>query len=577
MWKQKEKFLSSFEENETFLFKDNNRKSTEYKVKGMEDGVLLLYSHKCDPIRIVGDYDVDGITSTTGLTILLSALEFKDVKKWIPRRFSNGYGLSEKIIDSKLEDGSEFMPKVERGLLITVDNGIAATDAILKAKEKGYDVLVLDHHMSDVIPPADVVIDPEAIEDSADFNMYCGAGLVYKLAQEIGVVPDFVMDKITVLAMIGTICDSVDLITCYNNKFQYDNYLIVKQGLELILQNSGRTSAMYDLLRKINKIEQINEKDIGFALGPIINAPGRLKDTGGEEMVNYLTLDNNEFSVIRPLTEHIVEFNDTRKDLTEKIKKALIQMIETEHMENDSPLIVKYVPKEGDANIYEGLSGIIAGQLSEMYKTDCFVFTPAIQTDENNNILVDDNNVPVYGELLKGSGRGYGNSNLKDALDKNVKLIEKYGGHALAAGVSILDKNFDEFKKGMSSVIEDVPDKDLDKEYDYEISINDVADTYESVKEFAPYGQGHSEPIFKITGFEAESKFKGLHYLIMGQNKNMVKMISNDIEAVDFKGKVFEKFKALKAPKKFTIYGTLSENSFNGKTTTQIRMLDIEV
>ena len=238
-----------------------------------EAAEIIKATAKTDtPISVVADYDADGICAAAVMWMLLRELGVKP-KIRIPRRFSEGYGLSENIID-----------ELEPGLLITVDNGIVAHAAIQKAKEKGFYVIVTDHHLSDGIslPNADVIIDPNAIPGSADFNGYCGAGIAYKLAVEILGKDHPLVPVLLSFAAIATVADVMPLI--------HENRFIVKDGLES-MTGKGRTIGLLALLERCGFESYITAKDIGFKIAPVLNAPGRLEDDGAMKSLRQLVFN----------------------------------------------------------------------------------------------------------------------------------------------------------------------------------------------------------------------------------------------------------------------------------------------
>lgn len=222
-------------------------------------------------ITIVGDYDVDGITASSIMYLTLRELGAK-VKVRLPRRLSEGFGLSEKIVD-----------EIDKGIILTVDNGIAAIDAVKKAKEKGLTVYVTDHHLPNEgkIPCADIVIDPH-IEGTADFENYCGAGIAYKLSSLLVTDKQF-NNKMSCLAALGTVCDVMKLVE--------DNRNIVINGMENMCKERQQTFGLYCMLKKYYKEQKVTMTDMGFTFGPTLNAPGRLMDRGAIESLKALTYD----------------------------------------------------------------------------------------------------------------------------------------------------------------------------------------------------------------------------------------------------------------------------------------------
>ena len=358
--------------------------------------VKLKLRHKV-PVHIVGDYDVDGEMSTAILELALETFGGYPVHVRLPRRFSEGYGLSMKIID-----------EISDGLIITVDNGIAALEQVKAAKAKGLSVVVIDHHLpvrnpdteEIILPEADYVIDPKAIEGSM-FSEYCGAGLAYRFAKALLTEEHPIMNNLLVFASIATVTDMVPLIG--------DNRTIVKEGLKHINQRDV-TFGLQILLDRL-KLNHVTEEDYGFLIGPVMNASGRMLDDGPIDVVNMVTSladpANPEFirktMYLQDLADELVERNEKRKEAVEKDLIEAENIIRKKTLMNNNPLIVY------SSNFWEGTIGILAGKLAEKYQVPCLVFTKSSAKG-----------------IAKGSGRTYGNIHLKYLLDKASDLLVGY-------------------------------------------------------------------------------------------------------------------------------------------------------
>lgn len=543
---EKSKGFSSLKSREEYIFRNFvgvYKNSNSYKIKKIKEVVSEIKDaiKRNLPIKIVGDYDVDGITSTAELCILISGLGAKNFNYYIPKRISDGYGLSVNIVN-KFLTGTP-------GLLITVDNGIAAPEAINKAKELGWRTIIIDHHLiTGEIAEADIIIDPNALPGTASFTKYCAAGLVYKIAQSI---PDFDKDalaKITSFAALGTVCDSVALIEKSGDSFVYDNYLIVKEGLHTILQNNGRTTGLYCLLRMLNKDIKIDEEDLGFTVGPVLNAMSRMKDDGATDVVELLLKDGPIFNECDKLARVLIENNDERKEITRNIEPILIEEIEKNNWQNDFPIVVS-------ADIPRGLVGLIAARISERYNTSCIVFT-----NEDN---------------MSGSARAPEGCDIKAALDKCSDLIVTYGGHPLAAGVTILKENIDKFRERIKKASGKKPAFLNLRKYDFNIMPKDIKNELSILKEYKPFGEGHPKPTYKVENFICK-KEAGKFYSIIGATKETLKLNGLYANALSFKGNASE-YQQEGCPLRLDLYGTLSENTWNGKTEPQILFTEFEM
>lgn len=502
----------------------------EYSIDNLDKAVEIIKSAiECGvPITVVGDYDCDGICASAIFRTTLTSLGI-DIKVRLPKRFSEGYGLSEKIID-----------EIDSGLVITVDNGIAAKQAIQKAKDKGLTVLVTDHHLApaDGVPDvADLIIDPNAIPDSATFNGYCGAGLALKICEKL-TNNQRVLNKISILGAIATVADSVPMLE--------DNRNIVKKGLRLLNEGLNVPLALQELI-SIKDLINITEKDIGFAIGPCINAQGRLNDDGADTSLSFLTfVGNSEAS--EEVARNMLSCNELRKALTEDAMAEL-----NNQLIDDGALFDKVIVLQNN-NVSEGLVGLCAGKLAEEQKKPILVFGPF----ENG--------------ICKGSCRTVKGAHLKNILDEvNSKIphaIVKYGGHEMAAGISVYEEYFDEFKEVINTVNFEI--EDVSNVADIEITEEEIPFAIEELRKFAPFGEGFPEIVFNVKDFVAAPQY-GSHYAVLKEKH--LKFLGNGTEALWFGA--LEKYQDMEEPVKFDAIGTLSVNYFNGKETPSIEIRDI--
>lgn len=528
----KEKIKNAVLKNSGYTLSDfEAMKSRVYEIKNIDKAIEIIQKAVAGkiPITIVGDYDCDGICATAIFKLALRKLGVIP-KTRLPKRFSEGYGLSEKIVD-----------EIADGLLITVDNGIAAASAIKKAKEKGLAVIITDHHLAPVdgIPEdADLVIDPNAIPNSATFNGYCGAGLAYKICKEL--VPSEEKKYLT-LATIATIADSVPLIE--------ENRVIVQRGLNEMLNPSSTTVGLQALLQATGLQYHITEKDIGFKLGPCLNAPGRLMDDGAEKSLDLLSfIGNYEFAEKK--ANKLLEYNEERKSLTETAFDTFRTIVENNCLFVDNVLVLQ------SNDVGEGLVGLCAGKLAEEYKRPCLVFGPL----ENG--------------IYKGSGRSYGGVHLKEILDKAKSLlpddaIAKYGGHAAAVGISVREEFFDDFVSCINSL--DIKIEEIEETADIEIYENEIKSAIEESKPYAPFGEGNPQIKFKIKNYKTMPVGNKMFGVLKEKH---LKFCGACSEALWF-GAV-QKYQSMGTPSVFDITGTIGENHFNGKVTPSIEIISIE-
>lgn len=470
-------------------------------------------------ISAISDYDVDGVCCSMILDLILYYLG-KDYEIYVPRRQSDGYGLSEGILE-----------KISGTMIITVDNGIVAFDAVKKAKEQGRSVVILDHHLPKMegdqilLPDADQIIDLEAGQGKADSDHYCGAGVAYKLLCEI--IPDPTIQRYAlVYAAIATIADVMPL--------RYDNRKIVKEGLEILNQKKLLPPALDHLLYK-TYARNVTEGDIGFKIAPIINAMGRLYDNGGQACYGILKLQ--DINQIRPYIDHMVEVNKKRQEITkEKTKIAKELLSEMKQIPIPIILYLEQIP--------EGVVGLIAGKLSEDYQCPAIVLT---DTKDSN--------------IIKGSGRNDWEFNLKELLDQCSDHLVKYGGHAQAAGLSLKKEDLKAFQTDMEEKIKPyIPEPEHKRYYDLEIEdLEEIPYYYEELRKYGPYGNGNPEPVFYIPNYTIVPDRNG-YYETFGSEDEHIRFQGYMGKVVGFH--FAQKYIEAGCPLKVDIIGKISERVF---------------
>lgn len=496
-----------------------------------------------DTVFIFGDYDCDGVTSSTILYATLSKFFGVDatVKVRLPRRMSEGYGISMTAID-----------EVQPGwLVITVDNGIAAIDPIQAARNKGCDVLVIDHHMprgDGLIPNCNILLDPHQLNDDSEFDGYCGAGLAYRLAQKLFPSDSEFLTKMVALAGIGTVADVMQLLG--------DNRNIVIDSLHAVNARQG-TVGLNALLDEL-KLEYATADDYGYKIGPIINASGRLYDDGPMKVFELLSIDDKKVPKkdLKKMAKALIKVNAQRQNLVSQFDSlAMNQIVEKGFDKTGSERKHKFAVIY-DSHFHEGINGIVAGHATELLNMPCAVFSPTSNP-----------------HLWKGSGRSIDGVNLKALLDQVSDLFIGYGGHAGAAGMSIDPVNLPKLQEAMDNLLADVDeDKGTDALlYDFEIQASDLDSYIDKVNQFAPYGEGNPPLTFKVDGFHALPKY-GSFYRTMGKQKEHVKIFGTDYDAVLFD--LAQRYLDDNAPRNLNLLGHLSQNHFRGKITNQVEVLD---
>lgn len=428
-------------------------------------------------IRVIGDYDIDGVNATCILYKgLIRCGAEADVE--IPDRMKDGYGLNKNLIQYAYEEGIDT--------ILTCDNGIAAVDEIAEAKRLGMTVLITDHHeLQERIPAADAIVNPKQPECTYPYKFLCGAAVAYKLMiclYELCGIPVEETDAFIEFAAIATVGDVMDLTG--------ENRILVKEGLKMINQTSNR--GLKALIRA-NGLEdaQISSYHIGFVLGPCINASGRL-DTAKRALELLLAEDD---AVAEDLAHTLKELNDERKDMTQQGVAQAIELIEEGVLKEDKVLVV-YLP-----DCHESLAGIIAGRIRERYHKPVFVLTDAADS-------------------LKGSGRSIETYNMFAEMSKCAELFTKFGGHPMAAGLSLPRENMEAFHKKINENSVLTEDDFIPKvTIDVPMPISYITERLvEELGLLEPFGKGNTKPLF------AEKSLNILSARILGKNRNVIKL-----------------------------------------------------
>ncbi len=469
---------------------------------GVTQGVELMKSSidNKQKILIVGDYDVDGVISTLVLYKSLTRLG-ANVSYHIPDRVTEGYGINESIIRNAKADNID--------LIITCDNGISAIDQIKLARELGINVIITDHHdvpFDEVdgkknfkLPEANVVINPKQKECNYPFKSLCGAAVAYKFIEAL--FEEYKIDNKEVVELlqyvaIATVCDVVDLMG--------ENRIIVKEGLRQI--NETDNIGLKELF-KVTGLEDktINVYALGFVIGPSINASGRLEQA---TWALKLFLCDNKLEA-KELAEKLDNLNKERQELTRAGLEEAIEKIESANMQKEKVIVV-YIPE-----VHESIAGIIAGRIREKYNLPAIVLTAGH-------------------DGAKGSGRSIEEYNLFEEMTKCKELLGKFGGHPLAAGMSIPTDNIDLFREKINSICT-LSDDDIMRKVsiDMAVKLEDINyNLIDEISKLEPYGKGNSKPKFGVRGLRVKSA------RILGANKNTLKLTLTDgrlvIDAISF-------------------------------------------
>lgn len=505
-------------------------------MKGMNKAVDILREKISEnrKIRVIGDYDIDGVNATY---ILLEGLERlgADVDSDIPDRIADGYGLNVQLIERAYRDGIDT--------IITCDNGIAAAEEIAYGTRLGMTVIVTDHHevpyeegeegKKYILPPADAVIDPKQPGCMYPFQGICGAAVAYKLTEALwesmGKESEDLDDLIENVA-IATIGDVMDLVD--------ENRIFVKEGLQMLRRTSNLGLEALIACTGLSG-RPISAYHIGFVIGPCLNAGGRL-DTAKRALALLTAKTKKEADI---LAGDLKALNDSRKEMTETAVQKAKSLIESTDLENDRVLVL-YLP-----DCHESLAGIVAGRIREQYYKPVFVLTDGK-------------------EDVKGSGRSIEAYSMYEELNGCRDLLLRYGGHRQAAGVTLKKENLSAFRKLLNERCR-LNDLDLTQKVviDMEMPFSSVTEEFiYELKLLEPYGKANTKPVFVARNIKLS------HMRIVGKNRNVLKMYAEDgngthIEAVYF-GDVETLMEYKNQRLSITYYPELNE--YMGKTTPQI-------
>lgn len=472
-------------------------------LKDMEKAVAILQEkiENRNRIRIIGDYDIDGVMSTYILLESLRGLGC-DVDMMIPNRITDGYGINEHLIEQAWQEG--------RDTIITCDNGIAAVTQIRKAKDLGMTVIVTDHHevpfedlegeRKEILPPADAIVNPKQKACSYPFAGLCGAvvamkvmeALYEKMAPEVDLV-----DKMLPFAGIATIGDVMDL--------QDENRILVKEGLQRLHHTTNL--GLQELIRVNNlEPENISPYHIGFILGPCLNASGRLNTA--KRALQLLLADSREEAAV--LAGDLKNLNESRKEMTAQGLEKAIEQVESTSMMEDTVLVV-FLPE-----CHESLAGIIAGRLRERYHKPSFVLTRGE-------------------EGVKGSGRSIESYSMYEKLCECKEYLTKFGGHPMAAGLSLEEENVERFRRKLNEQ-SGLTEEDLVEKVtiDVPMPIHYIRkDLVQELSLLEPFGKGNEKPLF------AQKNLWISQMRVFGKNRNVVKMRLTDENGYPMDGVYF--------------------------------------
>lgn len=524
-----------------------------YYYPGIKEAAELFMDHikHGSKILVWCDYDTDGVDCKFIMSYTLARpMKIRNIEILCPGRYSDGYGIKPSIVEQFA--GTD--------LLVLCDNGIAAIEAVDLAREMGMDVIILDHHDPRVIegqvvmPNANVIVDPHLtggyIMDGAgnqigEFRDLCGAGITWYFTHEVRSMCDWMSDKqkwyldqiAYIGATFGTVGDVVDL--------KDDNRRIVKQGLTNLNKGMG-TSGIRQLMYKLY-LNNVSSMDIGFLISPIINASGRLEDTGANRIAALLCTDANDEDAKKALyaeVDRAIEVNKKRKAMTKESVERVVENYEANG--GNDPFIVCY-----DEYTVSGIVGLVASELVNRYHRPALVFAPSGKDDG----------------VIKGSGRSVEGIGIKGLLDQIQQYLTTYGGHPMACGASLLIDNLDAFGDAVNAITPVLDTSDAIM-YDLECTYTEAATKLAEQEQFEPYGAGNPQPVYRINGVElCEPGY-------MGGDSQHLKFQTKDADILWFDGR--KAYEDLGSPKMVDMLVTMSYHEFKDQVTVQMQVIDMK-
>ena len=544
--------VTTYDEAKQFFRPKLEHMHDPFLMKDMDKAVdrVLLAVEKGEKIMVYGDYDVDG---TTAVSLVYSFIKsfYKNIEFYIPDRYNEGYGISFKGIDYAHSVGSKLM--------IALDCGIKAVDKVKYAKEKGIEFIISDHpRPSKTIPDAVAVLDAKQEDCNYPFKELSGCGVGFKLAQAIASKNNIPENKVFSFIDLVVVSIAADIVPMVGENRVLAYYGLKKinndpsNGICSILKSAGVLPSQ-DEASKYYFSKEITINDLVFSLGPRINAAGRIENATNS--VRLLISTNTEYA--EKLGAQINELNSTRRDLDTNITKEAIEQIENNAENANKKATIVYNPQW-----HKGVIGIVASRLIERFYKPTLVFTKS-------------------GDLITGSARSIKGFDIYDAIDNSSDILEHFGGHTYAAGLALKPEKLEVFK----AEFQKYADENLKEEYltpeisiDEELDVSDVnIKFYKILKQFAPFGPGNMSPVFvsnnvidtgyaKIVGKNGQ---KHLKFSVVQTTKR-----GAPLSAIGFNlGHHYDK---IKQANPFSICYHIEENTWQGRTSLQLRILDIK-
>jgi single-stranded-DNA-specific exonuclease len=509
--------------HDPFLMKD-----MDIAVKRIEDAI-----GNGENILVFGDYDVDGTTAVALLSSYLLSY-YPNVATYIPDRYDEGYGVSFKGIDFAEDNGFS--------LIVALDCGVKAIDKVAYAKEKGVDFIICDHHRpGKTLPDAIAVLDPKREDCSYPFDELCGCGVGFKLIQALGSRRGETIDDLIYYLDLVATAIGADIVPITG-----ENRTLAFYGLQVI--NQQPRIGFKAIIDQLNK-KELTITDVVFIIAPRINAAGRMKH--GQHAVNLLTETNMDQAMKFAL--EIEKFNTDRRGLDQEItQEALIQIQENEEEEGFTSVVYK-------DTWHKGVIGIVASRLTETYYRPTLVFTKS-------------------GEKLAASARSVKGFDVYNALEGCADYIEQFGGHKYAAGLTMLEEQYQNFKHQFEKVVKESIDPQLlipEITIDTVIELKDITPKLMRIlKQFAPFGPGNMSPVFMAENIKDTGYAKGVGTNEAHLKISVVQQDSHKIDGIGFN--MGEKLSLVTSRKPFSAAFSLDENEWQGNISLQLKLKDIK-
>jgi len=526
--------ISTYEDAKSFFRPELSMLHDPFLMKDMDKAVERIETALGDgeKIMIYGDYDVDG---TTAVSLVYSFFieVYPQIEYYIPDRYKEGYGVSTQGIDYAHKKGFT--------LIICLDCGIKAVDKIQYAKDKGIDFIVCDHHLpGDQLPPAYAVLDPKRSDCTYPYDELSGCGIGFKLVQAFASKNDIPFTELEQYFDLAAVSIASDIVPITG-----ENRVLAHFGLKVL--NNNPRPGFKAMLELINVKKEMKVSNLVFIIGPRINAAGRIET--GKNAVSLLISKDIESAMTK--SEHINRNNTERRDIDVDITKQALNMIDNDPKMANNKTTVLY-----DPNWHKGVIGIVASRLIEKH------YRPTIVLTESNG-------------KATGSARSVKDFNVYNAIDACSGLLDQFGGHKYAAGLTMAVENIELFKKEFEKVVNDTIDENLLTpriEIDAEIGLGDITSKfYRILNQFEPYGPMNMTPVFKTMGIRDTGYAR-----IVGENHLKLTVESTEggktYSAIAFNQS--EALEMLKQP--VDICYTIEENEWNGEVSLQLNIKDIK-